>query len=92
MFEEADVDGSGELDREELATLTKRYLTAQNVYRSSKKVQELVNGVFEGHAGGKDVLAFHEFIGMLFEDPGCIFHCFAPNTCRWLTRKLFVYL
>ena len=53
MFEEADVDGSGELDREELATLTKRYLTAQNVYRSNKKVQELVNGVFEGHAGGE---------------------------------------
>ena len=69
MFSEADKDGSGTLDAEELAALVRRYYGTEGKSRSAKVVQREVSdamGAFD--TDGNGLLSFAEFLVLAGSD------------------------
>eukprot|EP00658_Telonema_sp_P-2_P077471 TRINITY_DN7013_c0_g1_i1.p1 TRINITY_DN7013_c0_g1~~TRINITY_DN7013_c0_g1_i1.p1 ORF type:complete len:232 (+),score=60.81 TRINITY_DN7013_c0_g1_i1:228-923(+) len=68
MFEEADADGSGRLDSEELSALMKRFYQAQGKSRSAKRVRlEVEASMAEYDSEGNGGLDLKQFVKMVAE-------------------------
>lgn len=71
LFVEADVDGSGCLDREEMAAVIQRYYKTEGTARSAKRIQEEVDQALATYSTPEQPgqLLLAGFAAMLFGDP-----------------------
>ena len=70
LFTSADLDGSGALDRTELAELLKKYYRSEKMLRDISKVQAEVDAAMTANdADGSGTLDIAEFIEMLCSSP-----------------------